>query len=128
MGQKGSSRPAQSGLRRGLPWLAFKLPPSLYRNNCLLACLPTCPPARLPACPPLTLPVCPPVLPAHAGYARMAPSSGPSYDIAMLVLSTPSVAPTVALTSGSAGLTAGEIVWAAGFGITETGEASSVPR
>jgi hypothetical protein len=58
----------------------------------------------------------------------MAPSSGPSYDIAMLALATPSVAATVALTSGSTPLIDGETVWAAGFGITETGESSDILR
>ena len=65
---------------------------------------------------------------APAAYARLAPSTGPSYDIAMLALATPSVAATVALTSGSIPLIDGETVWAAGFGVTETGESSDILR
>jgi hypothetical protein len=46
----------------------------------------------------------------------------------MLALATPSVAATVALTSGSIPLIDGETVWAAGFGVTETGESSDILR
>ena len=82
---------------------------------------------QLPACLPPT--ACPYLLPlAPAGYSGMAPSSGPSNDVAMLALASPSVASTVVLTSGSPGLAAGETVWAAGFGVTETGETSTILR
>lgn len=48
-----------------------------------------------------------------------------SNDIALLVLASPTSKPTVAL-PGGAGPEAGETVWAAGFGVTESTDGGDV--
>ncbi|KAI3436323.1 hypothetical protein D9Q98_002376 [Chlorella vulgaris] len=65
----------------------------------------------------------------HSGYvSNEGPKSQPSNDIGLVQLAQTSSASTVALPDAQAQLPAGSSVWAAGYGIDETGQASDVLR